>query len=406
MVAASMTTTSEPLRILAIDDNQSVLEDIRSIFSSQSPQDDSELDEMLARLLGQNVQKKDHNNPEIAWSLDTADQGEAGLVQVRHQLAQGLPYDVILVDMRMPPGWDGAETIARIAAEDPNVRFALVTAYNDHSWQSVISQVGCPDRLLLLRKPFESDELLQLALVLGHHARAARIAAHNLEKLQQTTEEQRQKLRDSANEIGIVTEQLDVLRLANDRLLNACSHRLRTPLTTIIGLSDILTPQDIPPAYQDALQHLTSSTKDLSQLIDDLTLLTHLSQAEGQPGRETTDLGGVLVQLFGEPRAKRSMPPHVRSDASRLHQVLHHWQSFISEQQPVQWTWRANHGSIRLLFYSDCALQTSPLNVIGSQQSPVQVLLFARLTDLLQIQWSYTGNVHGMHEWELQLKAG
>ena len=66
----------------------------------------------------------------------------------------------------MPPGWDGVETINRLWQECPELQVVLCTAYADYSWQEIQEALGKNDSLLILKKPFDNVEVLQLAQAL------------------------------------------------------------------------------------------------------------------------------------------------------------------------------------------------------------------------------------------------
>src|SRR5258708_17503219 len=68
------------------------------------------------------------------------------------------------VDVRMPPGWDGVETTAKIWEKYPDLQVVLCTAYSDYSWEDMLKKLGYSDRLVILKKPFETIEVLQLAV--------------------------------------------------------------------------------------------------------------------------------------------------------------------------------------------------------------------------------------------------
>jgi len=70
------------------------------------------------------------------------------------------------VDIRMPPGLDGVETIERLWQEDPALQIVLCTAYSDYSWAEVLARLDVRDRLLILKKPFDAVEVYQLASTL------------------------------------------------------------------------------------------------------------------------------------------------------------------------------------------------------------------------------------------------
>ena len=99
----------------------------------------------------------------MSFELDSAYQGQEGFEMVKGALAENRPYALAFVDVRMPPGWDGIETIARIWEVDPELQIVVCTAYADYSWEAMRAKVGQPDSLLVLKKPFDNIEVQQLA---------------------------------------------------------------------------------------------------------------------------------------------------------------------------------------------------------------------------------------------------
>ncbi|MES2475515.1 MAG: response regulator [Verrucomicrobiota bacterium] len=95
--------------------------------------------------------------------LDFASQGQEALEMVTTALQSGAPYSLVFMDVRMPPGWDGIETTTRLWKVDPDVQVVICTAYSDYSWDQIISQLGRTDRLLILKKPFDTIEVEQIA---------------------------------------------------------------------------------------------------------------------------------------------------------------------------------------------------------------------------------------------------
>ena len=85
---------------------------------------------------------------------------------VQKALAIGRPYAMAFVDIRMPPGWDGVETSRKIWELDPEIQIVLCTAYSDYSWDEMFEKLGYRDGLLILKKPFDTVEALQLAQAL------------------------------------------------------------------------------------------------------------------------------------------------------------------------------------------------------------------------------------------------
>jgi len=100
--------------------------------------------------------------------MDSAFQGQEGLARVQQANAEGRPYALAFVDGRMPPGWDGVETITKLREVDPALQFVICTAYSDYSWIEIQQQFGPSDSLLVLKKPFDLIEVRQLAHALSH----------------------------------------------------------------------------------------------------------------------------------------------------------------------------------------------------------------------------------------------
>jgi PAS domain S-box-containing protein len=143
-------------RILIVDDNTSIHADFRNILSPDNSAD-AAANEMEAVLFD------DHKPEEMGFELDSAFQGQEGFEMVKRALAENRPYALAFVDVRMPPGWDGIETIARIWEVDPELQIVVCTAYADYSWEEMRAKVGQPDSLLVLKKPFDNIEVQQLA---------------------------------------------------------------------------------------------------------------------------------------------------------------------------------------------------------------------------------------------------
>ena len=81
-------------------------------------------------------------------------------------IAAAQPYAVAIVDMRMPPGWDGIETIGQLWRVDPELQVIVCTAHSDWSWTEIINALGKRENLLLLKKPFAPGEVSQSMIAL------------------------------------------------------------------------------------------------------------------------------------------------------------------------------------------------------------------------------------------------
>ena len=148
----------ENRRILIIDDNPSIHDDFRKILQESQSESES-LDAKAAAIFGE-----PHPTPRSkGFHLESAMQGDEGLEFIAASCRNGQPYAVAFVDVRMPPGMDGIETIERAWHIDPQLQFVICSAYSDHSAQDILMRLGVSDRLLLLRKPCDAAEILLLA---------------------------------------------------------------------------------------------------------------------------------------------------------------------------------------------------------------------------------------------------
>ncbi|WP_437634967.1 STAS domain-containing protein [Sorangium sp. So ce854] len=146
-------------RILLIDDNEAIHEDFRRILRCDAePSDFERLDAALFR-------GRAGRSP-VRFELTSATRGEEGLEKVREAREGGNPYALAFVDARMPPGWDGIETLSRIWREDSAIQAVICSAYADFSWGEISARFGHTDNLLILAKPFDPIEVRQMAFAL------------------------------------------------------------------------------------------------------------------------------------------------------------------------------------------------------------------------------------------------
>ncbi|WP_309897241.1 response regulator [Archangium sp.] len=160
-----MSTPSSKTRILVIDDSEAIHTDFRRLFSTEQRKGSDELDELETALFGPTpprAAQRDTSDLEV----DSAFQGQEGVAKVREALAEGRPYSLVFLDYRMPPGWNGAETLRHLRKVAPTLRVVLCSAYSDYSWGSLVQEFGESELLREMRKPFNGQELRQLVLSL------------------------------------------------------------------------------------------------------------------------------------------------------------------------------------------------------------------------------------------------
>ncbi len=176
-------------RVLVIDDNVSIHEDMRKVLAASDRSHHA--DDATAAMLGPG--QPDQIN--VAYDIDFATQGQEGLEKIQLAAAQGRPYALAFIDMRMPPGWDGLETLQHIWAVNSDIQCVICTAYSDYTWDDIIASLGISDRLLILKKPFDEAEVSQIAMAMTEKwsiTRSNEVYVSNL----QHTKDQLQKSND------------------------------------------------------------------------------------------------------------------------------------------------------------------------------------------------------------------
>jgi signal transduction histidine kinase len=158
--------TEHNRRILVVDDNRAIHDDVRKILRGR----DSEIGELESELFGAS------SPPAVRFETCSAFQGAEAVELVRAAVAAGQPFSVALVDMRMPPGIDGLQTIERMWEIDLEIQVVICTAFSDAGWDAIAARFGATDRLLILKKPFDLAEVRQLALALSEKWYLARHA--------------------------------------------------------------------------------------------------------------------------------------------------------------------------------------------------------------------------------------
>ena len=358
-------------RILVIDDNQVIHQDFAKILGPG--QSGIALNEDEELLFGTQPDAPES----MKFTIDSAYQGQEGLARLREALDSNRPYALAFVDVRMPPGWDGIETIEHLWREYEDLQVAICTAYSDYSWDQIIRKLGQSDRLLILKKPFDAVEVRQLALALTEKWELSRLTKLQVDDLEtmvrrrttqleaknralETEVAQRKQVERElsrhvvdlqeakhcterqAEALVLQAEELDAARHAalesarvKSEFLANMSHEIRTPMNGVIGMATLLRDTRLNDEQQEYVQTIQSSGDALLSIISDILDFSKMEAGKLNFEILELDLSKTVdeaVELVAErAHSKRvellvsfepDVPRMLRGDPGRLRQVL------------------------------------------------------------------------------------
>jgi signal transduction histidine kinase len=320
---------STKFRILVVDDEAPVIESYKTILGRPSG-GSGELAALEDELFGPGAEQMARvQGPEFV--LDACRQGEDAVTKVKRARLEQAPYSVIFMDARMPPGIDGITAAHAIREIDPYVIIVLVTAYSDIDLSGIIGS-GIPAlRFLYLAKPFQPQEIIQLATALSLQWDAER--SHRAE-LQGKNDALTRMLEEEAW-LRKAAESAQRAKLA---LFATVGHELRTPLNAVIGFSEIMRAggASIPnPIYRDYVDEIHTAGRSLLDAINAILEVAEVESGMLRPSLADTDLASTLAMVLIEsaPYARKrgveisfpEVPPVacvLRADPSQLTRAL------------------------------------------------------------------------------------
>ncbi len=166
------------VRVLVVDDEPEVRDAYRQILlQSEFSEELESFRELRSRLFKRNAPEHVRGTARsrgATFEPVFCDQAQAAVAAVKEALARNQPFAVVFLDMRMPPGPDGAWAAAQIRELDPAVELVICTAYSDADPVDIGARVPPEDKLSYLQKPFHPHEVRQMTVALGSKWRAER----------------------------------------------------------------------------------------------------------------------------------------------------------------------------------------------------------------------------------------
>ena len=320
-------------RLLVVDDSPAIHEDFRKILTSGGAS--ARADQLAAELFG------DAARPVVDdfYEVDFAARGEEACRMVRDAVIAMRPYAVAFVDMRMLPGWNGVQTVAHMREVDPAIQSVLCTEYSDYSWAEVRQSLGPTDSVVILKKPFDTIEVLQLAYALSRKWTLAREVALQIAGLDAAVELRTSELREAnarlqlemAARARVETALLQSQKMeAIGQLAAGIAHDFNNILTVVRGhTSMMLERDDLDADTSYSLHEVSQAAERATTLAGQLLTLSRkqrLNPRAFDVNETVEQLHSLLGRVLGETISLRidcapDLPP-LFADEPQLEQVL------------------------------------------------------------------------------------
>ncbi|MCA8979117.1 MAG: hybrid sensor histidine kinase/response regulator [Planctomycetes bacterium] len=279
-------------RVLLVDDNQAIHDDYRKILAPADAAQQAGLMDARAAFLGASSPAPQSTQP--TFEIESALQGQAAYELVRVAMGEGRPYAVAFVDMRMPPGWDGVETIQKLWDLDPDLQVVICTAFSDYSWEETVSKLGVSDKLLILKKPFDAIEIRQMASSLVEKWNTTARERELIEELKRTERE----VRAYATSLETVNRAMVTSRAVADRaaesrneLLSHLSNEVGVRLAEVAEKAhELLPPEGAGKEYLEQFETFVDASTHLVRRIDEVLDMTNM-----ESGRAVVELAPCSV---------------------------------------------------------------------------------------------------------------
>jgi signal transduction histidine kinase len=255
--------------------------------------------------------------------LETLDQTIVSVASGAEALRRLLADDfaVILLDVNMP-GLDGFETAALIRQRQRSEHTPIIflTSYPDDAYAERGYSLGAVDYILTPAQPEVLRAKVSVFVELFHKT----------QQIQRQADQRVQLAQEHAARVAA-----ERASLTKSQFLTNISHELRTPMTAIIGMTELALLEELSPNVRRHLGTVQTNAHLLLELLNEILDLSKLEAGKLTLENGPLDLRkivGELTHTFGHrAQAKKiafhacvdpATPNHFIGDSLRLRQVL------------------------------------------------------------------------------------
>ncbi|GHO45494.1 hybrid sensor histidine kinase/response regulator [Ktedonospora formicarum] len=237
---------------------------------------------------------------------------------------QDCKYDAIVSDIKMP-GMDGLALLSKIQELCPDTPTLLITGHGDHNLAIQALRGGAYD---FIQKPIDRDYFVA--------ALARAIQTHQLRRQvleqQQALERHARSLEQAVEER---TRELTAANAAKDEFLSMASHELKTPLSSLKGMTQLLRRKLERAGSNDVpnLVSMENSIRRMEVLVNDLLNISFVEMGMFELRTFPCNINELCQRLVDEYLVGTNPPPVIdlqlpqeqieaEVDVERLGQVI------------------------------------------------------------------------------------